>query len=129
MDPAGQCGCATPDAGDAAAHSLDDIHVECLLPLEQRPGREAEFDALLAAAGRNWTRPEATRVRLVLDAAVEAWARDLAERETACCSFFTFTFTRRSPETMQLDVSVPPSHTAVLDALTERAEEPDRTSS
>jgi hypothetical protein len=122
MNPAGQCGCAPPDTGHAAARSIDDIHAECLLPLEQRQGREAEFDALFDAAGRNWSRPAATRLRLALDAAVEAWARDLAERETACCAFFTFAFTRRSTDTVQLDVSVPPSHTAVLDALAERAE-------
>ncbi|MDR7304230.1 hypothetical protein [Haloactinomyces albus] len=127
-DPAcvqdGECSCTTPDSPDTdatQARSIAEIHAECLLPLDQRPGREAEFDALLHAAGRDWSRPAETRVRLVLDATEETRARNLAEREKACCSFFTFAFTRGGAGTLLVDVSVPASHTVVLDAMAERA--------
>jgi len=50
--------------------------------------------------------------------------QDLTARETACCSFFTFTITPQTPadgEAMVLDVEVPPSYADVLDSLAERA--------
>jgi hypothetical protein len=47
-------------------------------------------------------------------------ARDLAERESQCCSFFAFTFTRgdaSQDETLEMSVSVPGAHVAVLDGV------------
>lgn len=63
-------------------------------------------------------------MRLVLDgtAEVEATARDLARRETECCSFFAFDFTRSDDDHgLHLDMVVPENHVDVLDALTGRA--------
>jgi hypothetical protein len=49
----------------------------------------------------------------------------LADAETACCSFFTFTVTRLPADdgiAVALDVEVPPAHVDVLTALLSRAE-------
>lgn len=92
----------------------------CTLPTAQRPLRLAEFDDLFTTAVRGRQRLSPTRLRLRLDAAAEARARDLTERETQCCSFFTFTFTA-DDGAVRLDIEVPAAHVDVLDALSERA--------
>jgi hypothetical protein len=127
---AGTCTCVTgphetvPDqevpgvqsSGAAAAWAP----AECTLPLVQQPERVAEFAALFSAAVRAVARPEPTRLRLVLDPASEAAARDPAARESGCCSFFTFTFARRA-DGLHLEITVPSTQVAVQDALAEQA--------
>lgn len=81
----------------------------------------AEFDALFAGALAAVSRPEPTRLRLLLDRAHERAARDLATRESACCSFFTFTFTHSADDVLCLDVTVPTEQIPVLDGLAEQA--------
>jgi len=92
----------------------------CTLPTAERPVRVAEFDALFAMALHAQQRLASTRLRWRLDPAAEPAARDLAARETECCSFFTFTFAAAG-DVVQLDVEVPAAHIAVLDALADRA--------
>lgn len=92
----------------------------CTLPTAERQLRAAEFDELLATALLRQHRPDRTRLRWELDPAWEARARDLTDRETECCSFFTFTFTAASG-ILTLDVEVPPNRSDVLDALAARA--------
>jgi hypothetical protein len=92
----------------------------CTLPTVERPLRLAEFDDLFATALRTQQRTTPTRLRWHLDPAAEARARDLAARESACCSFFTFTFAPDG-DVLQLDVQVPTGHVDVLDALADRA--------
>jgi hypothetical protein len=94
----------------------------CTLPTAERPLRAAEFDALFAGALISLDRSAPTRLRLVLDAAAEPTARDLAARETECCSFFVFTFNRGEDGSLTLDVTVPAAQIDVLDALAARAE-------
>jgi hypothetical protein len=60
----------------------------CTLPTAERPLRVAEFDDIFASVVRA-ERPDPTRLDLVVPRAVEAAARDLARRESDCCSFFT----------------------------------------
>ncbi|MBO4207493.1 hypothetical protein [Micromonospora echinofusca] len=55
-----------------------------------------------------------------LDPTAERTARDLTQRETSCCSFFTFSFTH-SAEALRLEVRVPDRHVAVLDGLAAQA--------
>ncbi|MFI0481320.1 hypothetical protein [Actinomadura sp. 9N215] len=95
----------------------------CTLPTTERPLREAEFDALFAesATGAERAGPGRTRVRLRPGPEAAARAAALAARETACCSFFTFTVTVSGGDLI-LDVAVSAAHTHVLDALTARAE-------
>jgi hypothetical protein len=94
----------------------------CTLPTAERPLRRAEFDELFATALRGQQRLAPTRLRWQLDPNAEPVARDLTDRETECCSFFTFTFTyARAGDIVQLDVSVPETHIDVLDALAGRA--------
>jgi hypothetical protein len=94
----------------------------CTLPTAERPLRLAEFDELFATAVQAVDRLDETRLRLGLmaEAGVAARVADLVVRETACCSFFTFTLSATGG-TLTLEVTVPPSHIEVLDALAERA--------
>ncbi|TDC84295.1 hypothetical protein E1193_06080 [Micromonospora sp. KC606] len=92
----------------------------CTLPTVDRPLRLAEFDDLFAAALHRQQRLSPTALRWHLDPAAEATARDLTDRESSCCSFFSFTFTADGP-VLRLDVEVPATHVDVLDALAARA--------
>ena len=77
-----------------------------------------EFDELVASVLRN-TRAQTTRLDLVVPPDVEAAARSLAERESACCSFFTFEFEPAGGDVV-MHISVPPDQVAVLDAIEAR---------
>jgi hypothetical protein len=92
----------------------------CILPTAERPLRLAEFDDLFAASLRGQQRVSPTRLRWRLDPAAEQRARELTGLESACCSFFSFTFTP-ADGAVQLDVVVPAAHVSVLDALAARA--------
>lgn len=96
----------------------------CTLSTAQQPLRLAEFDALFTTAVRTAERVGDTRLRLTLAGGpdLEATVRDLAARESDCCSFFTFTTTSNAPGQVTLDIEVPPAHTDVLAALAERAD-------
>jgi hypothetical protein len=105
----------------------------CTLPTADQPLRVAEFDDLLTTALRAIERPEvSSRARLVLAGGDDLADRvqRLADAETACCSFFTFTL---SPLTtgeadaaegtvLALDIEVPVTRADVLAALIRRAE-------
>ena len=90
----------------------------CTLPSRERPLRVAEFDALFAMALHAWERPAATLLRLSLEPGCETELRDLTTRETACCSFFTFTV--KYEGLLTLEISVPTAQEPVLDALSAR---------
>jgi hypothetical protein len=92
----------------------------CTLPAAERPLRLAEFDDLFSTALRGQQRVSATALRWDLDPAAEATVRDLAARESSCCSFFSITI-HPGDGALRLDVEVPAAHVAVLDALAERA--------
>lgn len=92
----------------------------CTLPSVQRPLRLAEFDDLFTTALREQQRLSPTHLRWRLDPSAEATARDLTDRESSCCSFFTFTIIGDT-DTLRLDVQVPAAHVDVLDALAQGA--------
>ncbi len=95
----------------------------CTMPTGERPLRLTEFDNLFATAVRSVER-RGTDVRMHLagGAGLADRVRDLTERETSCCSFFTFAIDGTDQD-VTLDISVPPARQAVLDALTARAQE------
>ena len=95
----------------------------CTLPTAERPLRLAEFDALFAAAVRPAERvsPMVLRIHLPGGEVTAAGAEELAARESACCSFFTFTVSAADGRT-ELEVRVPASRAAVLDAVQQRAD-------
>lgn len=97
----------------------------CTLPTAERPLRAAEWDALFAERRASPSRPEALRLRVVLadGPGVGERVRELTERESGCCSFFTFATGRdedRHGGRLWLDITVDPAHAAVLDALAAR---------
>jgi hypothetical protein len=83
----------------------------CTLPTAERPLRVAEFAALDV---RRVESISATHTRLHYSGDPEQ-VRDLAARETECCSFFRFTVTDST-----LDVEVPDRYADVLAALVTR---------
>ena len=93
----------------------------CTLPTAEQPLRVAEFDELFATAvtGARRNAPERLTLHLTPTPEVAATAAGLAMKETGCCSFFTFSLTAGAGE-LTLDVTVPPAHVAVLDALAGR---------
>jgi hypothetical protein len=95
----------------------------CTLPTVERPLRVAEFDALFATVTRPAERLGPTRLRVRLPGGPDALARarDLVARETGCCSFFSFDL-RPSATATELEVQVPESQIAVLDAMQRRVE-------
>jgi hypothetical protein len=99
-----------------------DVPDACTLPTVEQPGRLAEFDELFAGAVRavDVIEPTHARMRLAGPAGLVDTVRDLAARETACCSFFGFTITSEPAsggEALWLDVRVPGRHADVLAAL------------
>jgi hypothetical protein len=101
---------------------IDGTTDSCTLPAADLPGRLAEFDAAFAAGLRHAEVISPTHARLVFTAD-RAQARALAgllDRESQCCSFFTFG-QRADGDTVTVDVTVPPAHEATLAALAGRA--------
>ena len=94
----------------------------CTLPTVEQPLRLAEFNDLFASAVRGVERVDPLRVRLDLrpEPAVAARVADLVVRESACCSFFTFTLSATGGQ-LTLDIAVPAGHSGVLDALAAHA--------
>ncbi|GGS39101.1 hypothetical protein Snoj_28590 [Streptomyces nojiriensis] len=93
----------------------------CTLPTAERPLRVAEWDALFAEQLTSLSRPQPLHLRLDLAGGpgVEDRVRGLVERESGCCSFFTFT-TTSGEHLIRLDISVDQAYEAVLDALAAR---------
>jgi len=95
----------------------------CTLPTAEQPLRLAEFDALFTDAVRDGERLTQRHIRVTLIGGTEVAdsVRDLADRETKCCSFFTFSVSEPEPGVVQLDIEVPAGHVEVLDALQAQA--------
>ncbi|MGI8721232.1 MAG: hypothetical protein ACR2JG_03295 [Geodermatophilaceae bacterium] len=90
----------------------------CTLPTAAQPLRQAEFAAMCSTALRRPERLSRLHLRLTLaggDGRADA-VRDLAARETECCSFFDFTITPAA-DCVVLDIEVPESYVEVLDGL------------
>lgn len=92
----------------------------CTLPTAAQPLRVAEFKDLFATALRGIDRVSETTLRLALDPAAETAARDLAARESQCCSFFSFEFTTE-PDVLRMRIEVPPARIEVLNGLAAQA--------
>jgi hypothetical protein len=95
----------------------------CTLPTADRPVRSAEFDAVFSQGLRRVSRLSDRRGQWEFAVGPDQAARiaSLLRRETACCSFFTFTMTSGAPGTAVVDVAVPAAQVSVLDALNHRA--------
>jgi hypothetical protein len=85
----------------------------------EQPLRVAEFDELFHTAVQRSARPRQTGLEVVITPESELRARDLAERETGCCSFFRFEF-HHADDGVLMRIDVPETHVDVLDALEAR---------
>ena len=109
---------------DQGATGLAWVPDACTLPTAEQPLRLAEFDELFTAAVRGAERLATRQLRVTMAGGtdLEESVRDLASRETQCCSFFSFTVSVPEPGLVRLDVEVPAVHVDVLDALQARAD-------
>ena len=95
----------------------------CTLPTVDRPLRLAEFDDLFRTALRSVDRDgDTVLMRLSGPPGLRERVRDLSERESECCSFFTFSLEGDDGD-LAFGIAVPPAQREVLDALAVRAEE------
>jgi hypothetical protein len=95
----------------------------CTMPTAERPLRLAEFDELFTTAVRSVERRGSNvRMHLTGGDGLADRVRDLTDRETSCCSFFTFAITGIDSD-LTLDISVPAARQEILDALAARAQE------
>lgn len=88
----------------------------CTLPTVDRPLRMEEFSSLFTSAVEGAERPTSTSAILTLPAWALESARDLAARETECCSFFEFTIEPVDGHT-RMNIEVPEQYADVLTAL------------
>ena len=95
------------------------VPATCTLPTVERPIRAAEFDRLFATSATATRRADPRRLEVIVDPGAEAQARELAGRESSCCSFFSFDFTS-TPQGVVLGVGVPSAYVEVLDAFAAR---------
>ncbi|MEU2040379.1 hypothetical protein [Nocardia niwae] len=93
----------------------------CTLPTVEQPIRVAEFDRFFAESVRRARRRNPTRLDLLLTVDAGPAARELAARETNCCSFFTFGFDSTDAGPV-MRVGVPEAYTEVLDVFAARVE-------
>lgn len=95
-----------------------DIPDACTLPVAAQAPRLGEFEALFATAVRDVERVAPTHLRLTLTGGqgLEDTVRDLAARESACCSFFDVIITP-ADEAVLVDIRVPVSQVPVLDGM------------
>jgi hypothetical protein len=91
----------------------------CTLPTVEQLRRLAEFDHFFRTAVQQVTRTQRTYLEIVIVPESEVSARDLAARETTCCSFFEFAF-EPAPGGMVMRVGVPDENVDVLDVLQAR---------
>ncbi|ADB30351.1 hypothetical protein Kfla_1248 [Kribbella flavida DSM 17836] len=108
----------------------DWVTTACTLPTAEQPLRVAEFDAVFASSLRQLSRPDRSTAELRLSppagtsyGELRAVVADLTERETRCCSFFSFALADEG-EHLLVRITVPPTQVAVLDALATRAQPP-----
>lgn len=93
----------------------------CTLPTAERPLRLAEFDAVFTEAVRSVQSDEGrVWMRLTGGDGLRERVRDLADRESACCSFFTFVVGGTETD-LTLEITVPPERRHILTALADRA--------
>lgn len=104
-----------------ASESQEWVPQSCTLPTAEQPVRVREFDDLFARSLHSVEQVDQTQLRLTIDASAEGTASELTERETGCCSFFTFTFGQADDGRVVIDVTVPAAHTDVLTTLASRA--------
>jgi hypothetical protein len=96
----------------------------CTLPTADRPIRVAEFDAVFAESLVRIQHTTPASARMIFTGAPDVAARlqSLADRETECCTFFTFAITTDGGDAVTMDVTVPASRADVLAALVRRGE-------
>lgn len=100
------------------------VPASCSLPTAEQPLRVAEFDDLFTRHARTVHRADARHLLVTIDQQAQPLAEDLAARETACCSLFTFTFADPAAGAgagqVVMTIGVPAEHAEVLDALQAR---------
>lgn len=90
----------------------------CTLSTSERLLRLAEFDDFFSRV-RSVSRPHLARLDLVIPRDAKQAGRSLADRESTCCSFFSFEFTSHAADVV-MRIGVPPEYIDVLDGVEAR---------
>jgi uncharacterized protein YceH (UPF0502 family) len=95
----------------------------CTLPTAERPLRLAEFESLFAEHLDHvtWTDDRTAVFRLTGGDDVASLARDLGDRESRCCSFFSFEVAQPAASVVTMQVRVPRRYRTVLQAMVDQA--------
>jgi len=100
----------------------------CTLPTAEQPLRVAEFDGLFAdhLQAVEQLGPQEARISLLGPEGLATVVQSLADRESACCSFFEFSVStvpsgEVGRQAVRLEIRVPARRADVLAALTGRA--------
>jgi DNA-binding transcriptional MerR regulator len=112
------CGCVAPDPATASAPRVLELaptrrRVACTLAADDQPARLAEWTELLALVEHREPIDGGVRLRFPADPVLAGRLADLATREHACCSFFTFTLHPAS-NAVTLDVQGPDDAAAII---------------
>ena len=94
----------------------------CTLPTVERPLRLAEFDALFALVESIEYDGNVARMHFSGPPTLHDQIVDLTERESQCCSFFTFAVDGTASE-VDLGITAPAAHAEIVAALVARAQE------
>ncbi len=111
----------TADHDTSPPAGRDWVPAACTLPTVEQPLRVAEFDELFTTSVLAMERADPTTLRLTVAVDADDLARDLARRESSCCSFFGFDFTTVAGDAVAMTVTVPATHVAVLDSFAAHA--------
>jgi hypothetical protein len=108
---------------------LESPAIACTLDATELADRLAEFQSLFATALRSHVRePAHLRLMLSVNPHGEAAVRDLFERESRCCQFFSFAF-HREGDTLVVGIKVPEGGSPMLDEFEELARLAETTAS
>ena len=98
---------------EATESSQVGVPVVCTLAADDQPARLAEWTGLLALVEHRELIDGGLRLRFPPDPGLAGRLADLAAREQACCSFFTFTL-HPAGDSVTLDVHAPDDAAAVV---------------
>lgn len=105
-------GCGCPDQPLALAPTAAPP-VSCTLDADQRHDRQADWQALTAAAQTSEPASHGWRLQFPADPSLAARVASLAASEQRCCPFFTFTL-GLGGDSLTLDVHAPPETWSLL---------------
>jgi hypothetical protein len=102
-----------PETAELSELDAARVPVACSLAADDQPAQLAEWTELLALVEHRERLDGGVRLQFAPDPALAGKLADLATREHACCSFFTFTL-HLAGDAVRLDVQAPDDAAGVI---------------